>query len=212
MRIINQKLSVYYEKVEIRTKGIGARYRLFACYVIAAMLEDDNKDSSLASTVRSTNLAATSLSFDFLGIHCKPCILLSACLIFVVLTVYYLLLNIYVSTIISNWCKKLWRSYCNFNLFTNAVNEFNKCVWLPWKLLLSEDHQGNMLKFLFYRKRYRNWILNQESFVYYGWIKKSRSKSKLRTRSFGTIPEWEYTELVVIVFFWDLFWFRNEPE
>ena len=32
----------------------------------------------------------------------------------------------------------------------------------------------------------------------------------LRARSFGTIPEWEYTELTVIVFFWDLFWFRNE--
>ena len=28
--------------------------------------------------------------------------------------------------------------------------------------------------------------------------------------TFGTIPEWEYTELAVIVFFWDLFWFQNE--
>ena len=28
-------------------------------------------------------------------------------------------------------------------------------------------------------------------------------------RSFGTILEWEYAELTVIVFFWDRFWFRN---
>ena len=33
---------------------------------------------------------------------------------------------------------------------------------------------------------------------------------KLRAHSFGTIPEWEYTELMVTVFFWDLFWFQNE--
>ena len=26
----------------------------------------------------------------------------------------------------------------------------------------------------------------------------------------GSIPEWKYTELAVIVFFWDLFWFWNE--
>ena len=31
-----------------------------------------------------------------------------------------------------------------------------------------------------------------------------------RGRSFGTIREWEYTELAVIVFFWELFWFRKE--
>ena len=33
---------------------------------------------------------------------------------------------------------------------------------------------------------------------------------KLRAHSFRTIPEWEYTELMVTVFFWDLFWFQNE--
>ena len=36
-------------------------------------------------------------------------------------------------------------------------------------------------------------------------------RGKLRARCFGgTVLEWEYTELAVIVFFWDLFWFRNE--
>ena len=30
--------------------------------------------------------------------------------------------------------------------------------------------------------------------------------------SLGTISEWEYTELAVIVFFWDLFWFQNERD
>ena len=33
---------------------------------------------------------------------------------------------------------------------------------------------------------------------------------KERVNTSGTIPEWEYTELAVIVFFWDLFWFQNE--
>ena len=38
------------------------------------MLEDDNKDSSLASIVSSSNMATTSLSFDSLGIDYKPSI------------------------------------------------------------------------------------------------------------------------------------------
>ena len=42
-KYINQKLFLYYEKVEIRSKGIGAVYRSFVCYVIAAMLKDGNK-------------------------------------------------------------------------------------------------------------------------------------------------------------------------
>ena len=33
---------------------------------------------------------------------------------------------------------------------------------------------------------------------------------QLRTHSFGTIVEWEYMELVLIVFFWDLFCFWIE--
>ena len=33
---------------------------------------------------------------------------------------------------------------------------------------------------------------------------------KLRARSFGTIPEWEYSEETVFVFFWELFRFRDE--
>ena len=32
----------------------------------------------------------------------------------------------------------------------------------------------------------------------------------IRARSFGAIPEWEYTEFAGILFFWHLLWFRNE--
>ena len=38
------------------------------------MLEDVNKDSSLAPTVSSSNMATMSLSFDSLGIDYKPSI------------------------------------------------------------------------------------------------------------------------------------------
>ena len=51
-----------------------APFRSVSCYVIAAMLEDDNKSSSLASIVSSSNMAATSLLLDPLGIGCKPTI------------------------------------------------------------------------------------------------------------------------------------------
>ena len=44
--------------------------RSFACDVIAAMLEDDNK----RFLISSSNMAATSLSFESLGIDCKPSI------------------------------------------------------------------------------------------------------------------------------------------
>ena len=45
-------------------------------YVIAAMLEKDQLilNNSLASSVSSTNMAATSLSFESLGTDCKGCI------------------------------------------------------------------------------------------------------------------------------------------
>ena len=56
------------------TQSRGICCDRFHNYVIAVMLEDNNKGFSLASIVSSSNMAATSLSFDSLGIDCKPSI------------------------------------------------------------------------------------------------------------------------------------------
>ena len=43
---------------------VSSSNRPFSCYVIAAMLEDDNKRFLITSIVSSTNMAATSFSLD----------------------------------------------------------------------------------------------------------------------------------------------------
>ena len=58
-----------------RPDHFGYTCRLFSCYAIAAMLEEDNKRFHIiAFSVSSSNMAATSLSFDSLEIDCKPSI------------------------------------------------------------------------------------------------------------------------------------------
>ena len=53
------------------------------------------------------------------------------------------------------------------------------------------------------------WLLNFNKILFIQLFFRT-CRPQYRARPFGTIPQWEYTELAVTVFFWDLFWFRNE--